>query len=595
MANKEVGGERSLLILGNGKSRIYQKGFIDTWEHEIWGCNQVYKEYDELPRLDRITGDLHGLPDVFRFKAEKNLDLTVYVKEVYASHYPNEEVKLFTVPLYLQTDSGTTMVAQALHEGYNNIYVAGFDLGGPDLYIADHEQRNKTAWVGRWRALYAEYTLDRVHFVGKNHKSFILSNLPANTYAKAYLKGVNHLKISLPKSKPIKRKDSVLILGNGTSRFLLKKQISNWKGEIWVCNHAYKEAKDLPRVDRVGSVHNEVAQQANIFKKRHLLNYKIYVRSLEKVESIAHKFSSNKGWSTGSLLIVQALFEKYETIVLAGFDFGGPDIYQKTPLYGGNFQRQFDLIKKQYNTKNVFFLTNKGLKPILSQKEIVDVSEELERTVLVESLESAFKMDRPKEYDFLKDCKSLLIIGNGSSVLKKKFGDKIDRDFDVIVRINDYVIKGYESYIGSRTHFWVSGAGNQTRITDRSIQHIQPLIMLPIAIHEQGRDLILERIRKNIGEYILPYASLVSYENILRICELSENYFPTTGLMSVVYFALIKKIPKVSIYGFDFFSPNRHYYDKEGEFRVGALHNIEREKEFIAGLLRNKDIINLGS
>ena len=39
--------------------------------------------------------------------------------------------------------------------------------------------------------------------------------------------------------------------------------------------------------------------------------------------------------------------------------------------------------------------------------------------------------------------KSILIIANGASILKKNLGEKIDK-FPTIARINNYITKGYE-------------------------------------------------------------------------------------------------------------------------------------------------------
>ena len=54
----------------------------------------------------------------------------------------------------------------------------------------------------------------------------------------------------------------------------------------------------------------------------------------------------------------------------------------------------------------------------------------------------------------------ILIIGNGSSVLSQKLGDKIN-EISIIARINNYQINGYEDYIGSKTDIWINGANSK--------------------------------------------------------------------------------------------------------------------------------------
>ena len=46
--------------------------------------------------------------------------------------------------------------------------------------------------------------------------------------------------------------------------------------------------------------------------------------------------------------------------------------------------------------------------------------------------------------------KSILVIGNGESILKKRLQKKID-SFNTILRINNYIIKDYELFVGTKT------------------------------------------------------------------------------------------------------------------------------------------------
>ena len=56
--------------------------------------------------------------------------------------------------------------------------------------------------------------------------------------------------------------------------------------------------------------------------------------------------------------------------------------------------------------------------------------------------------------------KSILIIGNGQSILNNNFQNQID-NFDIVLRINNYKINGYEQFLGSKTDIWFNGANSK--------------------------------------------------------------------------------------------------------------------------------------
>lgn len=54
----------------------------------------------------------------------------------------------------------------------------------------------------------------------------------------------------------------------------------------------------------------------------------------------------------------------------------------------------------------------------------------------------------PSQNPFLN--KRVIVVGNSRELLSREMGQEID-DFDVVVRLNNFKIKGYEKYTGTRT------------------------------------------------------------------------------------------------------------------------------------------------
>lgn len=177
-----------VLVLGNGISRLSYDEFIRSWLGEIWGCNCVYLEYGAL--LSRLAGHKDVLAKV---AAEMPLHED-WTFQLWAGHLgaPIRNAERFTCPKRFQNDSGTTLVAQALHEGHD-VVACGFDLGGWDIHSPELENAPKWNWVDRWRELLKEYGADRVRFIGHNHKPFLMSDQPSDAYCHRYLHGKPHI------------------------------------------------------------------------------------------------------------------------------------------------------------------------------------------------------------------------------------------------------------------------------------------------------------------------------------------------------------------------------------------------------------------
>ena len=48
----------------------------------------------------------------------------------------------------------------------------------------------------------------------------------------------------------------------------------------------------------------------------------------------------------------------------------------------------------------------------------------------------------------------VILVGNGYSVMDNQMGEYIDKNFDLVYRINRFKTKGFEKYVGSRIDGW---------------------------------------------------------------------------------------------------------------------------------------------
>jgi len=190
---------------------------------------------------------------------------------------------------------------------------------------------------------------------------------------------------------------------------------------------------------------------------------------------------------------------------------------------------------------------------------------------------------------------TILIIGNGSSILNQKLGEKIN-EFSNIARINNYQINGYEDYVGSKTNIWINGA-NSKLILPRLIPD-EIFVFLPFKIYlkkEPNVDLyVSSRLKLNKNKFnIVSKNDILNYEN-----ELNSNRL-TTGLYAIMW--ALNKYENIYIHGFDFFINSKsHYYDSklthfinEKILNKGYKHDNEKESRFVNNLIGKNKIKRL--
>lgn len=162
---------------------------------------------------------------------------------------------------------------------------------------------------------------------------------------------------------------------------------------------------------------------------------------------------------------------------------------------------------------------------------------------------------------------NIIIVGNGSSLLNKEDGNKID-SFDTVVRFNSYKIKGFEKHVGTKTDIWFTVNGAHFS----ELKNYKEVI---IHTWEWNKD------KCKLYQKFLP----------IRDCKKTERQFvrskipcknPSTGLIAIYYF--LEKYDIVTITGFDWWENEKHHYG-DNEVR-GTLHSPKEEYEILKNLIK---------
>lgn len=178
--------------------------------------------------------------------------------------------------------------------------------------------------------------------------------------------------------------------------------------------------------------------------------------------------------------------------------------------------------------------------------------------------------------------KNIIVIGNGTSVLKYRLGELID-SFEEVVRFNDFQIEGYEEYIGSKTTIWARS--NSTRTKPRDYTRFKQVI---VASPEWNFKNTEKYVNGKDNAICVPQDQALELQNELNLPGLrgfdgsrKARGWPSTGVLVLNY--LIKLHGVVYIHGFDCFKKedgfSRHYYNGKEKMRPTIVHkeNVERE------------------
>lgn len=171
------------------------------------------------------------------------------------------------------------------------------------------------------------------------------------------------------------------------------------------------------------------------------------------------------------------------------------------------------------------------------------------------------------DYDAFKKAtaSTILLVGNGSSLLDAENGDKID-SFDRVVRFNTAKIEGYEKHVGTKTDilFIVCGSSKE-RLKKYNEVHV----------HSWQRDASKDKLFKNLSEH---RECCKIDHSILKKVPIDH---PSTGLIAI--YTYLQLYDYVTITGFDWHEKKKHHYADEQ--KRGTLHKPKEEFKIIQQLI----------
>jgi hypothetical protein len=198
----------------------------------------------------------------------------------------------------------------------------------------------------------------------------------------------------------------------------------------------------------------------------------------------------------------------------------------------------------------------------------------------------------PIKIDNLNHIKNVIIIGASSTVLNEKFGEKIDK-FDIVIRINDFRIYGYEEYVGTKTNYVMTSYATDFNTREyRSI--VSDKVIMGLADKFNNIKFLRSRIKKfKLDEIkILP-----EYYYIPFMKEIKSTKPCSAGTVAIKWALDTFKESDIYIHGIDLNTKyNKYYVTSSNKLMtwkksINKYHDFYMENKYITNLLKNK-IIN---
>lgn len=188
----------------------------------------------------------------------------------------------------------------------------------------------------------------------------------------------------------------------------------------------------------------------------------------------------------------------------------------------------------------------------------------------------------------------IAVVGNAPSLKEKKLGEFID-SFDIVIRVNNYLVDGFEEFTGKKTSIWMSGNTRRYEDENNLPKMDMQVIITPSSWYFRRHDhhghishLFEGNVKKNVpNALILPYNDMMKNEYMALMLN------PSTGMRAILW-ALSMTNEPVNIFGFNFFqdTQNIYYYGNQNVPTVWKeQHDLDWERKFIDIQVYNNKVV----
>mgnify|MGYP000052233632 CR=1 FL=1 len=207
------------------------------------------------------------------------------------------------------------------------------------------------------------------------------------------------------------------------------------------------------------------------------------------------------------------------------------------------------------------------------------------------------------EFDFLKECKSICVCGNGPDDYAKGVSNKLIEQHDVVVRMNSY--KLVPEISGTKTTFHFIGSINRRFHTDEKNHPVFP--------HKNQCDYIIsnqnQEFNQKLEEEVKPTVPVIKIKTSLIHELIKEKIIKKkyrinmTGVFALLLFKAIQvkyQIPKFSIFGMGghkLVNNNQQYYYGNRKLDAGKARFHEKShfwklQEILVDLFKKHHFLN---
>lgn len=174
-----------------------------------------------------------------------------------------------------------------------------------------------------------------------------------------------------------------------------------------------------------------------------------------------------------------------------------------------------------------------------------------------------------------------ILLGNGSKVLEHKVGYLIDQ-FDCVVRFNNFVIEGFEEFVGTKTDVIARRSCDDIKMYKlEPNQHI--LNFVSYGRHAVGMGVVARNLKGHYKDQI----TNLDVQWCKKVGDMIGLQQPvpeccTIGVLAIAYF--LEQGKEITLHGFGGSSNGKpaHYFPKRPN--DSQYHNFEKERAWIERL-----------